>query len=172
MHRDGRERSCRDLLQQIGEAQVKGCGHSPISKFFLPRNVPVQRKNRDKNGTENEGRANQGLPHLGIHHVCRYQTQCCCCCDQEVLADRNLVWRFLRKSGQQLTNADVYTWSQPSDWAQGTWWGSWQKDWRREGWLQLHWKNNIGWPDYPFLPETRPPTKECTWSDSWLQIHM
>jgi len=27
-----------------------------------------------KNVTEAEGRANQGLPNLGIHHVCRHQT--------------------------------------------------------------------------------------------------
>jgi hypothetical protein len=26
--------------------------------------------------------------------------------------------------------------------------------------LHPHWKNNIGWPDHPVLPETRPPTKE------------
>ena len=32
---------------------------------------------------------------------------------QEVLADRNLVWRFLGKSAQQLTSADVDAWSQP-----------------------------------------------------------
>ena len=28
---------------------------------------------------------------------------------------RNLVWPFLGRSGQQLTNADVDTWRQPSD---------------------------------------------------------
>ena len=40
-----------------------------------------------------------------------------CCCYQEVLADRNLVWLFLGRFGQQLTNADVDAYSQPSDWA-------------------------------------------------------
>ena len=24
--------------------------------------------------------------------------------------------------------------------------------------LQSHWKNNIGFPDHPVLPESRPPT--------------
>ena len=45
-------------------------------------------------------------PLLGIHHVCRHQTQHCCC-GQEALADRNLVWQFLGRSGQQLTNAKL-----------------------------------------------------------------
>jgi hypothetical protein len=26
------------------------------------------------------------------------------------------------------------------------------------GLLQSHWKNNIGFPDHPVLPESRPPT--------------
>ena len=50
--------------------------------------------------------------------------------------------------------------------------GIWRKDWRSTGGSQPHWKNNIGWPDHPVLPETRPPTKECTGRDPWLQIHM
>jgi hypothetical protein len=27
-------------------------------------------------------------------------------------------------------------------------------------------------PDHPELPGTKPPTKEYTWKDSWLQLHM
>jgi hypothetical protein len=53
-------------------------------------------------------------PHLEIHHVCRLQTQNCCP-DQKVLVDRNQVWQLLGKSSQQLTNADVDVWSQPSE---------------------------------------------------------
>jgi hypothetical protein len=56
-----------------------------------------------------------------------------------------------------------------------TWWGSWQKDWRSTEGLQPHRKNNIGWPDHPVLPKTRPPTKEeameVQGGDPWLQIH-
>jgi hypothetical protein len=52
-------------------------------------------------------------PHLGIHCVCRNQTQFCCY-GQEMLADRNQVWQFLGRSSQQLTKADVDAWSQPS----------------------------------------------------------
>lgn len=63
------------------------------------------------NGAEIEGRAIQGQPHLGIHPV---QTGHCCHC-QEVLADRKLVWLFLERFFQLLTNADVDAWSQPSD---------------------------------------------------------
>ena len=33
-------------------------------------------------------------------------------------------------------------------------------------------ENNISWPDYPVLPKSRPPTKECSWRDPWLQIQM
>jgi hypothetical protein len=32
--------------------------------------------------------------------------------------------------------------------------------------------NNINQPDPPELPETNPPTKEYTWRDPWLQLHM
>jgi hypothetical protein len=32
--------------------------------------------------------------------------------------------------------------------------------------------NNINQPDPPKLPGTKPPIKECTWSDPWLQLHM
>jgi hypothetical protein len=53
-----------------------------------------------------EQRLKEGLPHLGIHLVCRHQTQHCCHC-QEALADRNLVWLLFGRSAQQLTNADM-----------------------------------------------------------------
>ena len=39
------------------------------------------------------------------------------------------------------------------------------------GGLQPHRKNTITWLDHPVLPGTRPPTKECTGRDPWLQIH-
>ena len=32
--------------------------------------------------------------------------------------------------------------------------------------------NNINQPDLPELPGTKPPTKEHTWMDPWLQPHM
>jgi hypothetical protein len=36
-----------------------------------------------------------------------------------------------------------------------------------------HRKNsNISQPDLPELPGTKPPTKEYTWRDPWLQLHM
>jgi hypothetical protein len=75
-----------------------------------------------KNGAETEVWAIWGLSHLDIHPGCRHQTLHCCFC-QEVLADRNLAWLFLGRSSQPLTNADVDTCSQPSDWAQGPQWG-------------------------------------------------
>ena len=31
---------------------------------------------------------------------------------------------------------------------------------------------NINQPDPPELPGTKPPTKEYTWRDPWLQTHM
>ena len=43
---------------------------------------------------------------------------------------------------------------------------------RTGGGLQPHWKNNTDWLDYPVPPESRPPTKEWTWRNPWLQIHM
>jgi hypothetical protein len=56
----------------------------------------------------------QTTVYLGIHHVCRHQTQHCCC-DQEAFADRKLVWLFLVRSSRQLANADVDAQTQPSD---------------------------------------------------------
>ena len=32
--------------------------------------------------------------------------------------------------------------------------------------------NNINQPEPPELPGTKPPTKEYTWRDPWLQPHM
>ena len=32
--------------------------------------------------------------------------------------------------------------------------------------------NNINQPDPPELPGTKPQTKEYTWKDPWLQMHM
>jgi hypothetical protein len=32
--------------------------------------------------------------------------------------------------------------------------------------------DNINQPDSPKLPGTKPPTKEYTWRDPWLQLHM
>ena len=89
----------------MNECQAKLSQNSPVPRIWLLVK-PVQRKKGDKNGAEIEGRAIQGLPNLGIHPVCRHQT-IECCYGQEALSDRNLVWVFLRRSGQQLTNADV-----------------------------------------------------------------
>jgi hypothetical protein len=38
--------------------------------------------------------------------------------------------------------------------------------------LQPHRKNNVNKPETPELPETKPPIKEYTWRDPWLQLHM
>ena len=39
--------------------------------------------------------------------------------------------------------------------------------------FSLHKKNNnINLPDLPELPRTKPPTKDYTWRDPWLQLHM
>jgi hypothetical protein len=39
--------------------------------------------------------------------------------------------------------------------------------------LQPHRRNNtMNHPISPELPGTKPPTKECTWSDPWLKLHM
>jgi hypothetical protein len=39
--------------------------------------------------------------------------------------------------------------------------------------LQPHRKNNnINQPNPLELPETKPPTKQYTWKDPWLQLHM
>jgi hypothetical protein len=32
--------------------------------------------------------------------------------------------------------------------------------------------NNVNQADIPELPGTKPPTKEYTWRDQWLQMHM
>ena len=69
----------------------------------------------------------------------RHQTiHCYCCCCQKQVADRNLVWQFLGRSSQQLTNVDLD--------AQGTWWGTWRKDWRSKGVLHLTGRTTLaGW---------------------------
>lgn len=93
-----------------------GTGAPTHLKVFNPEMFLSKGRKRTKKMEQRlkEGKAMQGLPHLGIHPVCRHQTLHCCC-GQEALADRNLVWLSLGRSGQQLTNADVNAWSQPSD---------------------------------------------------------
>jgi hypothetical protein len=66
-----------------------------------------------------------------------------CCCCPETLADRNLVWLFLVRFNQQLTNTVLDAWSQPSDWTRDPRWGSLQKNWKNGEGLKLHRKNNV-----------------------------
>jgi hypothetical protein len=35
-----------------------------------------------------------------------------------------------------------------------------------------HWKNNINQPDSPRTTQTKPPTKEYTWRDLWIQLYI
>ena len=55
-----------------------------------------------------------GCPTLGSFLSADTNPLNCCCC-QEALADRNLVWLFLRRFYQHLTNADVEVHNQSSD---------------------------------------------------------
>jgi hypothetical protein len=41
-----------------------------------------------------------------------------------------------------------------------------------EGFATHRKRNNINQPEPPELPGTKPPTKEYTWRDPWLQPHM
>jgi hypothetical protein len=100
--RDGESRSVRD-----SDSDGKVIGPPIHLKVFLPINVPVQKKNRDKKMEQRlKERPTGEQPHLGIHHVCRHQTQHCCS-GWEALVDWNQVWQFLGGSIQQLTDADV-----------------------------------------------------------------
>jgi hypothetical protein len=130
-------------------------------KVFLTQkcSCPKEEQGQYIYGTETKGRANWEMAPPGIHHVCRQQTQHCCR-GQEALADRNPVWQFLWRSRQQLTKAEGMLGANIRQ-NSGNLMGSWQKDWRSGGGLKPHWKNNIGWPDHPVLPESRPPTKGC-----------
>jgi hypothetical protein len=49
-----------------------------------------------------------------------------------------------------------------------------EKDWMSWRGLLPHRKNNnINQPDPPSeLPGTKPPTKEYTWKEPWLQVHI
>ena len=42
----------------------------------------------------------------------------------------------------------------------------------QKGFATYRKNNNINQQDSPELPGTKPPTKEYTWRDSWLQLHM
>ena len=70
---------------------------------------------KEKQGLKMEQRLNEGP--TGNGHtwgsIMGHQTQNCSC-GQEVLADRDQEWQFLGRSSQQLINADVDAWSQPS----------------------------------------------------------
>jgi hypothetical protein len=71
-----------------------------------------------KTATKIEQRLEEGpsvdCPTLGSFLSADTNPLHCCWC-QEALADRNLVWLFLRRFCQYLTNADVDAHSQSSD---------------------------------------------------------
>jgi hypothetical protein len=83
-------------------------------KVFNPEMFLSKGNTGTKNGAETVGRAIRELPTWRSILSADTKPQYCCCC-QETLGDRNLVWLFLGKFSQQLSNADVGTWSQPSD---------------------------------------------------------
>jgi hypothetical protein len=62
---------------------------------------------------EIEEKAIQRLPHLGIYPICSQQTQTLLI--PEVLADRSLIYLFLGRFCQSLTNTDADARSQPLD---------------------------------------------------------
>jgi hypothetical protein len=170
MCREGGDRTCWNQLQQISMAPGQGMGPPTHLKVFNPEMFLPKGRTGSKNGRDwRKGQLWNGPTWGSIMSV---DTKPHTCCGQEALAESNLVWWFLGRSGQQLTIADVDAWSQPSGWTQGTLSGSWQKDWRCGRELQPQWKTNIGWPDNPILPESRPSTEKCHWRKPWLQMQM
>jgi len=48
-----------------------------------------------------------------------------------------------------------------------------EKELKKQKGLATHrTNNNINQPEFPELPGTKKPTKEYTWRDPWLQLHM
>jgi hypothetical protein len=85
----------------------------------------------------------------------------------------NACWQepYIAVSWEALPEPDKY--SQPLDWAWDPHWRSQRRDWRNWRGLSPHRKNNnIIQLDPPELPGTKPPTKEYTWSNTFLQLHM
>jgi hypothetical protein len=92
----------------------RGMGPPTHLKVFNPEMF----LSKGKTGTKMEQRLKEELSgdHPTWESILSADTkpQHCCCC-QEVLVNRNLIWLLLRTFCQQLTNADVDAWSQPSD---------------------------------------------------------
>jgi hypothetical protein len=80
-----------------------------------PKNQKNPKNQKAKNGTDTEERAIWGLPHEGIHPVCRHQAQDTVAGAKRHLFDRSLVWLFPGRFSQELANAEVDAWNQPSD---------------------------------------------------------
>ena len=166
--REGGNRNRRDHLHWICTplATPKPSLWSPLSqgmvplthqKFCKPEIFLSKARVGTTNGAETEERAIQGLPYVGIHHVCRHQTRHCLC-SQDVLLDTNLLRRFLGKFFQKLTLADIRLRSANLVGELGG------KVEEQRGW-QHHWKNNICYQDHPVLPVTRQQTQECKGRD-------
>jgi hypothetical protein len=121
-------------------------------------------------GTETEGKAIQRLPHLGLHPIYRYQTLLQMprsACWQE--PDRAVSWEPLLEPGKYRGGC-----SQPTI---GLSTGSPMEELEKglkelKGFATHRKNNNINQPDLPELPGTKPPTKDYTWRNPWLQPHM
>ena len=118
---------------------------------------------------ETERKAIQRLPHLGIHLIYRHQTQTLLqmprsACQQE--PDIAVSW-------ETLPNTELECLHQTIGLSTGSTVEEFEKDWRSWRGLQPHRNNhNINQPEPPELSGTKPPTKDYTWRDPWLQPHM
>jgi hypothetical protein len=79
---------------------------STLLKNFRPELVLFKGNTGKKNGTETERKSTQRLPHLGIHAICRHQTQTL------LLMPRNACWLEpgMDVSWEALTETYWYRW--------------------------------------------------------------
>jgi hypothetical protein len=130
-----------------------------------------------KNGAETESKAIQRLHHLGIHRICRHQTQVLflmtiSACWQN--PDIAVPWEALPEHGQYRCGWLSQYWAVLSHyWARGANIGIRRRIEGDERVCNFIGRTTVSTNQKsPSLPGTRPQAKEFTWRDPWPQLHM
>ena len=142
---------------------------------FLRRGnkIPTEEDTETKCGTETEGKTIQRLPHLRIHPIYSYKTQTLlwmptsACWSETNIA---VTWEVLLvhdkyRGGHSQPVIELNPGYPMEELEKGS------KELKELSATHRR-NNNMNHPVPPELPGTKLPTKEYTWRDPWLQLHM
>jgi hypothetical protein len=117
------ERTCGDHIQKLGMTLLEGWYYPLLSKIVMQNCSFLKQIQGHSLEQSLKERPSGDCPTWGsIPYAATTPRHYCWC--HEVLADRGLIWMSPKKPSQSLTDTDVDSCSQPSDWAGGPQWRS------------------------------------------------